>query len=281
MPSSSFLVVCMRSASHHGEHLDAWGFWADTRLRQWLVTKGMCTVFVTTNGLYLGPRVRGICCCRFSWEMLVTAVTTTMMSLGGNGNCHKPSYTHFTRCVWHIPHLFLFFAVLPVKAAHGKHLSSRAIATALCMCVALPSLPAAKCCTAAFLEWPDIWITARAARKTGKCWILWLHPSPLLSMQRCSFWHTAGLHNSVVFFTFLWKWIILLICLCIIAALHTTEHTAQTLSCSSIKFHMGSECVWGSIIFTELLLSVTNSYYVLALRCFYCWRSNFWKSPVH
>lgn len=70
MPSSSFLVVCMRSASHHGEHLDAWGFWADTRLRQWLVTKGLCTVFVTTNGLYLGPRVRGICCCRFSWEML-------------------------------------------------------------------------------------------------------------------------------------------------------------------------------------------------------------------
>lgn len=86
--------------------------------------------------------------------------------------------------------------------------------------VELLHLPESECWDVAFSEIPDMWVTARVAQNPEKCWTLCLLPTTLLSMQCCSFWHTAGLHNTF-FFSFLWKWIIVLTSLCVIAASFT------------------------------------------------------------
>lgn len=65
--------------------------------------------------------------------------------------------------------------------------------------VELLLLPESECQNVAFSEIPDMWVTAIVARKTEKCWIHWLLLTPLLTMQCCSFWHTAALHNTSFF----------------------------------------------------------------------------------
>lgn len=66
--------------------------------------------------------------------------------------------------------------------------------------VELLHLPESECWDVAFSEIPDMWVTARVAQNPEKCWTLCLLPTTLLSMQCCSFWHTAGLHNTFFFF---------------------------------------------------------------------------------
>lgn len=67
--------------------------------------------------------------------------------------------------------------------------------------VELLHLPESECWDVAFSEIPDMWVTARVAQNPEKCWTLCLLPTTLLSMQCCSFWHTAGLHNTIFFFS--------------------------------------------------------------------------------
>lgn len=93
--------------------------------------------------------------------------------------------------------------------------------------VELLLLPESECQNLAFSEIPDMWVTAIVSRKTEKCWIHWLLLTPLLTMQCCSFWHTAALHNTSFFFSsFLWKRIIVLMGLCVTAASFTVAQSS-------------------------------------------------------
>lgn len=119
----------------------------------------------------------------------------------------------------------------------------------------------------------------KSSKKNSKCWIHWLLPTQLLSMQCCCFWHTSVLHNTFVFFISLhWEQVIVLMGLCVTGASFTiAQSTVPRHSELSIRFQTGFEFVWGFIILAGLLFSVTHLCEVLALKCFHCWRSSFQK----
>lgn len=159
-----------------------------------------------------------------------------------------------------------------MEPAHETGLASRITAITLCLCGGAPassSVTVLKCWL-----FRNSWHANKykSSKENSKCWIHWLLPTQLLSMQ-CCFWHTAVLHNTFVFFFSLhWEQVIVLMGLCVT---HSPLHRALSAETLSWALGVRFECVWGSVIFTQLLFSVPNLFKVFSLKCFYCWRSNF------
>lgn len=156
-------------------------------------------------------------------------------------------------------------------------LASQIPAITLCLCGAAP--------TSSWVSMLKCWLfrnswhvnKCKSSKKNSKCWIHWLLPTQLLSMQCCCFWQAAVLHNTFVFFFSLcWEQVIVLMGLCVSgASFSMAQSTVPRVSELSIVFQTGFEYVWGSIIFTQPLFSITHSCEGLALQSFHCWRSTF------
>lgn len=178
----------------------------------------------------------------------------------------------------HIQHLSHCFAALPVNPAHE---------TGLCFqdhCYHFMSVWWSSCFLLSLLKcwlFRNSWHLNKCncSKKNSKCWIHWLLPTQLLSVQCCCFWHAAVLHCAfIVFFSLPWEQVVVLLGLCVTGASFTIAQSSVSRDSElSLRFQTGLECVWGSVISTQLLFSVTNSCWVLALKCFHCWRSNFQK----
>lgn len=234
------------------------------------------SIFVTSDWLYLGQGFSGgLCCCRFRWELLEWCKWQLCCYQAGLGCRRRPQWTLPTLVSnavwWHVLHLLQFFAALPVKAAQEKCLASQGIAIAPRQCGGAPSSSWSRVLPHCHLRMGWHWGNCKGSKKTR----------PMLNTLVTS--NSIAEHAALSFLTYHWIFSengLFALQVCVYLQPHSPLHRAcfrQTLGCWRIRFQTGFECAWESIIFTEILLSVTNSYYVLTLRCFHCWRCNFQK----